>query len=212
MTDLPAQTDDLPVQADNLPTSTNTDIIHNLRLLFAKMDDRRQELVAEGNIDAIVNGAADVSELMDDLSALRRQAQADVAKLMAANGEKKREVPGVGLVEVKGGSERKNWKSRDVLREVIFRALYDPETGEARLPENADPIDVAKAVEVNVASCLGMTGSTSWKVGKWSEKNEAWDGGLRSLGLEPEDYCDEVPKPNLAVIPKRKPINLEVES
>ena len=196
--------DDLPAITETLPEpSRNSDIIYNLRLLFAQMDDRRSELAKAGDVESLAHGAADVDLLASELSTIKRSAQTDIARIFAETGERKREIPNLGVVEVKGGFDRKNWKSRDVLREVIFRALVDPETGEWYNPE-ADAIDVAKAIEEAVANCLGMTGSTSWKVGE-KAPDGTWKGGLRSVGINPEDYCDEVEKPKLAIIPKRKP-------
>lgn len=196
-------TTDIELAEQALPTTPNRDLILSLRHLFVQMDDRRAELAEVGDVENLAIGAADVDLLAGELSAIKRQAQSDIAKILAARGERKVEVEGLGVVEVKGGMDRKNWKSREVLREVIFRALVDPETGEWHNPD-ADAIDIAKAIEEAVANCIGMTGSTSWKVGEWDAKTERYKGGLRSVGIDPEDYCDEVPKPALATIPKRK--------
>jgi len=195
--------DNLPATTDDLPEpSRNSDIIYNLRLLFAQMDDRRAELAKAGDVDSLAHGAADVDLLASELSTIKRSAQTDIAKIFAETGEHKREIPNLGIVEVKGGFDRKNWQSREVLREVIFRALVDPETGEWRNPD-ADAIDIAKTIEAAIANCIGMTGSTSWKVGERAADG-TYKGGLRSVGINPEDYCDEVEKPRLATIPKRK--------
>jgi hypothetical protein len=186
------------------PRSPNADLIPALRKVIAMMDDRRAELAEAGDKVNLAIGAADVAMLADELLAVKKQAAVDIARIVAAeDGPKFFEVPGLGRVEVKGGTERKKWQSTDVLTEVIFRAIVDPETGEWRQPD-ADAIDLAKAIERNIQTALGMTGSTGWKVGTWDDEKGEWKGGLRSLGIDPDDYCETVPKPNVATIPKRK--------
>jgi hypothetical protein len=193
--------DNLPATTDALPEpSRNADIIYNLRLLFAQMDDRRAELAKAGDVESLAHGAADVDLLASELSTIKRSAQADIAKIFAETGERKREVPNLGIVEVKGGFDRKNWQSRKLLNRIIMEAILDTETGEFFTTE---PAEVASAIETAISTVLGMTGSTSWKVGEKSADG-TYKGGLRSIGIDPEDYCDEVEKPRLATIPKRK--------
>lgn len=193
--------DNLPATTDDLPEpSRNSDIIYNLRLLFAQMDDRRAELAKAGDVESLAHGAADVDLLAFELSTIKRSAQADIARIFAETGERKREVPNLGVVEVKGGFDRKNWQSRKLLNRIIMEAILDPETGEFFTTE---PAEVASAIETAISTVLGMTGSTSWKVGERAADG-TYKGGLRSVGINPEDYCDEVEKPRLATIPKRK--------
>ena len=111
------------------------------------------------------------------------------------------EVPGLGVVEVKGGFDRKNWESGKVLHRVIMEAIVDKETGEIHSFDS--PTAFATAVENNIRACLGMTGSTAWKVGE-RKPDGTYKGGLRSLDIDPTDYCDEIERPRLAIIPKRK--------
>lgn len=193
--------DSLPATTNALPEpSRNADIIYNLRLLFAQMDDRRAELAKAGDVESLAHGAADVDLLASELSTIKRSAQADIARIFAETGERKREVPNLGVVEVKGGFDRKNWQSRKLLNRIIMEAILDPETGEFFTTE---PAEVASAIETAISTVLGMTGSTSWKVGERAADG-TYKGGLRSVGINPEDYCDEVEKPRLATIPKRK--------
>lgn len=179
----------------------NVDVIAGVRQLIMAMDDRRAELAEAGDIENLAHGAADVDLLIGEFSVVKRQAQADIAKVMAEEGERKREIPGLGIVEVKGGFDRKNWESAKVLHRVIMEAIVDKETGEF-IPFGS-PTDLADAVEAAIKVCLGMTGSTAWKVGE-PKADGTYKGGLRSLGIDPTDYCDEVEKPRLAIIPKRK--------
>lgn len=186
------------------PRSPNADLIPALRKVIAMMDDVRAELALAGDKVNLAIGAADVAMLADELLTVKKQAAVDIARIVAAeDGPKFFDVEGLGRVEVHGGTDRKKWQSTDVLTEVIFRAIVDPETGEWRNPD-ADAIDLAKEIERNIQTAVGMTGSTSWKVGKWDEKTQTYVGGLRSLGIEPDDYCEQVEKPNVATIPKRK--------
>lgn len=182
----------------------NVDVIAGVRQLIMAMDDRRAELAEAGDIENLAHGAADVDLLIGEFSVVKRQAQADIAKVMAEEGERKREIPGLGIVEVKGGFDRKNWESAKVLHRVIMEAIVDKETGEF-IPFGS-PTDLADAVEAAIKVCLGMTGSTAWKVGE-PKADGTYKGGLRSLGIDPTDYCDEVEKPRLALIPKRKVIS-----
>lgn len=179
----------------------NVDVIAGVRQLIMAMDDRRAELAEAGDVENLAHGAADVDLLIGEFSVVKRQAQADIAKVLAEEGERKREIPGLGIVEVKGGFDRKNWESAKVLHRVIMEVIVDKETGEF-IPFGS-PTDLADVVEAAIKVCLGMTGSTAWKVGE-PKADGTYKGGLRSLGIDPTDYCDEVEKPRLAIIPKRK--------
>lgn len=184
--------------------ATPPSVITAFRSAVAAMDDRRAELAEAGDKENLAVGAADVAMLADELLIVKKQAAADIARIVnAEGGPRKFEVPNLGVVEVHGGVQRKNWKSTEVLTEVILRAIADPETGEWLNPD-ASPIEIAAAIEANIQTTIGMTGSTAWKVGRWDEKSETWKGGLRSLDIDPDDYCDEVVKPDEARIPKWK--------
>ena len=80
MTDLTTTEATEVVLADDLPEpSRNSDIIYNLRLLFAQMDDRRAELAKAGDVESLAHGAADVDLLASELSTIKRSAQTDIA-------------------------------------------------------------------------------------------------------------------------------------
>jgi hypothetical protein len=190
-----------PVTAGLDHQPQNIDVIAGVRQLIMAMDDRRAELAEAGDVDNLAHGAADVDLLIGEFSVVKRQAQADIAKVMAEADERKREVPGLGVVEVKGGFDRKNWESGKVLHRVIMEAIVDKETGEIHSFDS--PTAFATAVENNIRACLGMTGSTAWKVGE-RKPDGTYKGGLRSLDIDPTDYCDEIERPQLAIIPKRK--------
>lgn len=123
-----------------------------------------------------------VQEAADDLGRLSeaittlRQLQASlerwVAQCFRAEGWKVNEpveVPGVGMVEVRRSTTRRAWQ-HEQLRTAWLNAYLEQNGGEA-----PDPFTVVEAF-LKVASING------WKV-----------TGLRSLGLEANDYCDTEP-------------------
>lgn len=180
-----------------------------LRRGLLALDDQRAEMVRRQDADGLAHGIADVRDIITDLSALKRASESDLGAILIACHEAaglspranpKHFVDGLGEVKVPGGTERKNWQSEDLLRRLVRETLYDTETGEARFDS---PSDAADAIIEMLLSCISFTGSLSWKVGTWDKPSESYVGGLRSYGIEPEDFCDEGEKPRLAVIPKR---------
>lgn len=72
------------------------------------------------------------------------------------------------------GGERKEWRNDLLMDDVRPRILFDPETGEKR-----DGEEVLEAT-LSVVSMIGSNVKT---------------GGLKKMGLDPDDYCHKAPKP-----------------
>ena len=90
-------------------------------------------------------------------------------------GDRRIEVPNLGVVEIKSSVRRTGWMHDDLFRSVIARladepgVFYDPEEG-CLLPTSQ--------MASNVVSVLREVLSPSWKV-----------TGLRKIGLDPDEYA-----------------------
>lgn len=182
-----------------------------LRRGLLTLDDQRQELARVGNVDDLAYGVADLGVVMDDLSNLRRAARDDIAKILLARqqeardrGEKvrgnpKHEVPGLGVIDVPGGNEWKDWDSPRLLRKLMRDAILD-EDGD--LLHFDHPAEVVERVYEVISACLPITASLGWRVGQFDKTTEEWTG-LRGAGIDPEDYATHAAKPRLAKVPNR---------
>ena len=182
----------------------------SLRRGLLVLDDMRADMVARQDADGLAHGAADVRDIITDLSALKRNVESDLAALLlachAAAGLSPRRNPkhfveGLGEIDVPGGNERKDWESGKILKLLIQRTFYDHETGEAKAHET--PQAAVEAFVEILESCITFGPSTSWKVGTKDSSTGGFVNGLRGVGIDPSDYCSEQAKPRLAVIPKR---------
>lgn len=181
--------------------------VADLRRAFLVLDDERKTLAEAGDVDRLAYGVADIASIVGDLNTIKRSAEADIAAIMLAEhgerrGNPKHEVPGLGVIDVPGGTERKGWESRKLLERLVRDVVADPETGELRHFES--PVDVAEAITAMIVDCLSITPSTAWKVGTKNTATGEWDNGLRGRGIDPGDWCDVVEKPRLAKVPKRQ--------
>lgn len=169
-----------------------------LRAGLLAMDERRVMLKEAGDKFGLANGAADVRVVINDLSALERAAKGDLAELMPRVGRAlpRLEVPGLGTVEVRGGSDRKGWESERLLSLLLQKAIVD-ENGEV---EDLSPLVVIARVFEVLKDCLPVTESLQWRGGR----ADGSAPGLRKYGLDPDEFCDVTEKPRLASIPKRQ--------
>ncbi len=176
------------------------------------MDDQRQRLVAARDVDALANGSADLAVIASEMATLQKQVRLDIAEIMvedhrAAGGSErrkpKREVPGLGIVEVNGGSEWKDWDSPALFRHVALSTVCD-NNGEVAEEYVSDPLGAVFAALDALAECLPLTTSLGWKVGTWDAATKGWKGGLRGRGIDPEDWGERVDKPRMAKVPARK--------
>lgn len=116
--------------------------------------------------------------LRDAQAALRAVTDACEGRLVKALApERHLSVPGLGEVEVLWGTERRKWDSEGLFSTVL-RVVADPEgTGEL-----LDGAELLAAVSEGLRRVLPLTGSLSWRV-----------DGLRSLGIEPDRWCERGP-------------------
>lgn len=175
--------------------------IDELRKALVLIDDQRQALAEAGDIDGLAWGLSQLDLLVGDMRAIERAGRGNVAALMDSEwedmgkkGRPRREVPGLGVIEVWGGSERKNWQSERLLQQLILSTIVD-ENGELR---RDSPLLLAERIYAVLVACLPITASLSWKVGQHGKGT-----GLRGQGIDPAMYCDEVEAPRLAKIPKQ---------
>lgn len=185
---------------DSLPLSGVAALRQGLMLL----DDQRQALAAKGDIDSLAYGSADLAVIIGDLQTLNRSTRLDIAKLMLAahegkRGNPKHEVPGLGIIDVPGGHEWRDWESERLLRKLMTDAIT--EDGELRHFDH--PSEVVDRVYEVLVACLPVTASLGWRVGKFDKATEEWTG-LRGAGIDPEDYANHAEKERLAQVPKRQ--------
>lgn len=116
-----------------------------------------------GDINALVAGHQQLGPLRNDLSTLIRDIEAMVVE--AAGKERRVETPD-GLVEIRTSTKRSQWRSRDLLKQLVMDALSDSGGME-------DVWEVLTEV-------LPLTASLGWRV-----------GALRDHGITPDEWCVE---------------------
>jgi hypothetical protein len=157
------------------PGATGTDLVAWLRSGIANVDRRRQELAEAGEWETLAFGLVSLKQIASDLQTLIRGVEDDVARLLP---EKRAVVEGLGVIERRQSSERRAWRSDELLDELLRLAVADPETGEVLDDEAAIR---ARFVQVLV-DCVPFTGSLKWRL-------EA----LRELGIDPDEWCETKP-------------------
>lgn len=115
-----------------------------------------------GDINALVAGHQQLGPLRDDLSTLIRDIETMVVE--AAGKERRVETPD-GLVEIRTSTKRSQWRSRQLLMELVKDAH--------------DEGGIEQVWEV-LNECLPITASLGWRV-----------GGLREHGITPDEWCVE---------------------
>lgn len=93
------------------------------------------------------------------------------------------DLDGIGIVQVKKGSQRKSWKHDELFTLVARKAVEDPgadhETGEVFGP--------AEAVTRAFKDCAGIA---YWKV-----------TGLKARGIDPDEYAETLPGKRSVILP-----------
>lgn len=175
-----------------------------LRRAVLTLDDQRQALRAAGDYTSLAYGGADLDVLLVDLHTLAKDIKRDIAALLIARHEQmggkpkarpKVEIPHLGVVEVPGGNERTDWETDALLERVLLTCVIDDD---GTIDDTLHPSVVVKRI-AEVLPTVAAIGY--WKVGKRDSATGLWSG-LRGLGIDPADYCEEQPKERLAVIPK----------
>jgi hypothetical protein len=157
------------------PCDTQDELGKRAGTLVQSLASTIQDLVS---LSGEMTTAENLGQLLADL----RDHKQDVARafdevellFLGVAGEKKIEVPNVGLFEVKSSVRRTQWAHDDLFRSVIARLADEPgllydEDG-VRLPP--------AAMAANVVARLRDVLSPSWKI-----------TGLRNLGLDPDEYA-----------------------
>lgn len=161
---------------DYLSTATQDELGQRAGMLVQSLASTVQDLVA-------LSGEMTTPENLGQLLADFRDHKQDVARaydeveqlFLVAAGEKKLEVPGVGVVEVKSSVRRTRWDHDEAFRTVIARLADEP-----GLFYDEDGVRLPPAVmAANVVARLRDVLSPSWKV-----------TGLRELGIDPDEYCE----------------------
>ncbi len=216
-----------PYARSRVPEQVRQDPLMALRQAIMVLDDQRAALVELGDYEGLAFGGRDLGVLVGELDTVLRQVRVDVATLVDAEererrdeireraeaegkkvpkfaepdvrlGRVKREVEGLGLVEVNGGYDRKGWQSLALLRTMLSIALDEMPlwTSEG---EDAHAQVYDRLVEV-LGDTMPLHPSLQWKVGTdWEGKPPT---GLRKYGINPDDWCERTDKTRLASWPR----------
>lgn len=155
------------------PWVAETDPLAQLRHLVLALDDRRAALAEAGDLHRLAEGLAQLRTINGDLQQLARHVEDNVAALMP---DKQVEIPGVGVIERRRGTDRRKWQSEDLLRTLIRDELDD---GTGELPSPAETLDRVLGV---VTACMPVTGSLGWRV-----------TALRERGIDPDEWAECTP-------------------
>lgn len=203
MTDEIIPSTDLPVPT---PASAVTWVEGLRHILADVLEPERKRLVEAGDADALAIGYHQLQPLVAELNVFLRDLQFDVGKIMDKSNLSKLPVEGVGVVESHRTIERRDWQSSALLQRIVLHALSESgvlneETGEIH---NGEALEAANLITTFLATALPLTGTLQWRVGQWSKATQSYRGGLRSLGIDPEDWCKETYGPPRAQIPKKR--------
>jgi hypothetical protein len=192
---------------EDLPTPTAKPTwVEGLRHILADvLEPERLRLAEAGDAEALAYGYHDLQPLVAEFNVFLRDLQFDVAKIMDERNVGKLPVEGVGVVESHRTIERRDWQSSALLQRIVLHALaeagvLDPETGQIG---NEEAFQAANLITTFLSTALPLTGSLQWRVGQWDKSKGTYASGIRSLGLDPDDWCRETYGPPRAQIPKR---------
>lgn len=148
--------------------------VEQLRYALAQVDDQRKALAEAGDIDSLAHGWNQLRPLLADLKSISEAIERDLADLMP---DKLHEVPGVGVLERRKGTDRKAWDWPELLPRLI-RSCVDPD-GTGEIPDAGEVIERMRSLIVDV---IGVTPSKGPRVRP-----------LRDLGFEPDEWCESKP-------------------
>ena len=166
--------DHLPAVAGAVDTIDQTGGVAALRQALAHVDDQRKALAEAGDIDSLAHGWNQIRPLLADLRALTEAIEADLARLMP---DKLHEVPGVGVLERRKGTDRKAWDWPELLPLLIH--LYVDPDGTGEMPDAGEVMERMKSLIVDV---IGVVPSKGPKVTP-----------LKALGVPVDEYCESKP-------------------
>lgn len=171
---LEAQEDDAVHLVDSTDPATELDLVRWLRASITAADNRRRALADAGSWEELAYGLVALKKITDDLRILNRAVEDDLARLMPT---KRVELEGLGVLERRKGSTRRNWQSEELLERVL-RLGIDPE-GTGELP---GPAELVSRLRSALLAAVPFTGSLGWRV-----------NALKELGLDPSEWCEEIP-------------------
>ncbi len=157
-----------------VPVVAHPSGVDALRTAIMRADADRARLAEAGDTTALAFGLADLRALSRDLSMLARAVEDDVARLMAS---KTMTVDGLGTLERRRGTERRQWDS-EALFATLVRSELDPD-GTGELPPAAETLERVRAL---VADTMPLTGSFGWRV-----------TALRARGVDPDEWASCTP-------------------
>jgi hypothetical protein len=137
----------------------------------------RDSLMAAQQIDAeasALGNADELAHLLVDLADLKRavvEAYKTVERLyVETSGERKAEIPGVGVVEIRKALKRTQWQHDELWRTVVSYARDERQPDEDGVYEESE----AEVIARTLRECL----TPSWKV-----------TGLQDHGIDPSEFC-----------------------
>jgi len=168
-------TDDVEQSGVNVPVTVRPVPagVEALRVAIVRMMDDAAALVQAGDWEALVRGLEPLQQVLGDLRMLEQQVKRGIADTMP---ERRVTVEGVGTVERKAKTTRRNWDSDELLRKIISGAILDEQTGE--LPSS--PMVAADLILQELRAVMPITGSLGWRV-----------TALRERGIDPDEWCEQ---------------------
>lgn len=160
----------VPVESSPAAPDALTVLRHGL----AQLDDQRAALAEAGDLDTLAAGLVALTALSRDLRVLTQAVEGDVARLMPA---KRHEIPGLGVLERRKGTDRKAW-DWDALLPLLIRSYVDP-SGTGEMPDAAEVMDRMRELIVDV---IGVTPSKGPRVTP-----------LKEMGIDPDEYAETTP-------------------
>lgn len=152
-----------------------TDLMRDLATRLDDLEDRLATLIEDGAWLAALELYAE----FDGLRSAMGRRNGDLAAMVAeAMPSETAEVPGLGVVQRRRGTDRKAWRWEELLPHTM-RAYLDPE-GTGEFP--SDPHVAAGRVRAMAEEVIGLTPSKGPRV-----------TALRAIDLDPDEFCTTTP-------------------
>lgn len=140
------------------------ELIGQVQRLLVDIEDAAEAMKA-------LDDHAELAGLLDAVSGLRKEAQvlerSVEQKLVEVLPEWSTTVEGVGVITKRAVFSGERWESEALLKRIVSRALFDPETGAVRYDSPTEAVD---GVLSELLACLPVTASTRWRVGALTER------------------------------------------
>lgn len=156
-----------PMTHDELVTAADAyiqNITSDLNSLGSVVGEITDPITLAGYLAALRDVKQDVSRVYDDI---------ERAVIFTA-GDRKLEVPSLGVVEIKSSVRRTGWQHDELFRSVISRLADEPGV----FYDEDGCLMPSSQIAANVVARLRDVLSPSWKV-----------TGIRDIGLDPDEFC-----------------------